>query len=320
VGRPCLADGKGGPIVGVSGKTRVLKRYTKHETFSDAVMRNITIRFLSKKTTEHGVEQGQRMAVYANDPLGRAVYVNGIYEKDLLDALKDFLSPLDKQYLNWDVLDVGANIGNHSVYFSKMFKRVLAFEPNPSVFALLAFNASYADNIEAHNYGLGAAKGTLELFEDPLNISASSTVHKNEALPPVEIDIRQLDELNLPFDDLGLMKIDVEGMEASVLKGGQKTIGRWKPIVLFEQLSSEFSGQSSETESIKILRSLGYKFCWLQHSVSKRPWILRRLKNLYELVFGRLSRSEVVTSDVVPAKTYSMIMAIPPRHQKLLGL
>ena len=43
-------------------------------------------------------------------------------------------------YFNGTVLDIGANIGNHSLFFSNYFYKVLSFEPHPKIFKVLAIN------------------------------------------------------------------------------------------------------------------------------------------------------------------------------------
>ena len=260
------------------------------------------------------------MAVFANDWIGISINVDGVFEKDLLDHFTEFLAPLQNEYPKWDVLDIGANIGNHAIYFAKLFGRVLAFEPNPSTFKLLEFNSAYAANIEIYNYGLGETATTVDLHEDPENFGGSSTIYHRDKASSVKIDVKNLVQLDLPLDNLSLMKIDVEGMEIEVLKGGLATVERHMPIILLEQLPEEFTSSNSETESIKFLRSLGYKFCWVQESVNRMPWIFRKFKNVYQLFFGKTTKWEIVTNSYVPKGMYKMIMAVPERFQKSLSL
>ena len=84
----------------------------------------------------------KKKAIFAHDSIGRYINLFGGYEREELDILFDFLAPLDVEFKNSLALDIGANIGNHAMYFSDHFQRVIAFEPNDDVFYLLKFNGS----------------------------------------------------------------------------------------------------------------------------------------------------------------------------------
>ncbi len=101
-----------------------------------------------------------QMTVFANDYIANHIVIDGFYEKLLLDNTLFFLDTLKENTKNWVFIDIGANIGNHSIYFSDYVKEVHAFEPNPRVFRILEINSEYKKNINCYNYGLGENKGT----------------------------------------------------------------------------------------------------------------------------------------------------------------
>ena len=66
--------------------------------------------------------RGHHMAVFANDHLG--IYINqyGVFDKEALICLSQFLSPIADKMNSGTALDIGAHVGNHSLVFSKWFK------------------------------------------------------------------------------------------------------------------------------------------------------------------------------------------------------
>ena len=96
----------------------------------------------------------------------------------------------------------------------------------------------------------------LFLKEYTTNMGASHMVHNGNNK---KITLNKLD--NIKFDEeISFINIYVEGFEQKVLAGGLRTTKSHKPIIAFEQFSSEFKdGRSS---SISILKELVYKICW----------------------------------------------------------
>lgn len=152
------------------------------------------------------------------------------YESELLD----WVANLDLQ--DGDILDVGAHMGNHSVYFGKILnRRILSFEPNKKVYPTLKENLD-KNNIqgEAFPLAVGDFQGFVSIeAEDESNLG-SAHIGKNGK---EEVQIVELDTF-LPKDiKVSLIKIDVEGYEANVIKGAEKLIERSKPVLLVECIS-----------------------------------------------------------------------------------
>jgi len=264
----------------------------------------------------HYRSRGHKMAVFAHDHISAAINVFGYYEKEDLEFLFEFLSPLNEVFRNGLALDIGANIGNHTLFFAPRFESIHAFEPNPPTYYLLKFNAGFTRNAEAHNIGLGDEAGAFTLVEDVTNIGASyiGAGKANEAVS--EIWVERLDTLDIDRSRLCFIKMDVEGFEARVIRGGSDTLSRYQPLIVFEQLQKEF--REGSTESIELLSQMGYKFCWHQSGTDSASRIMRRYFKTKEFFFGRTHR--IVSSPVVPKRTYSMLIAVPPRFQRLLGM
>ena len=161
-------------------------------------------------------------------------YIKNGFEPDMVELFKVLASE------SQTILDIGANIGCTALLFSQLAEKVYAFEPSPSTFEFLTRNtAEVARNVFQQNYGIGEQPGKFDLSFSPANRSGAfianqvraSANHKVE-----EIEIRRLDEVisSLQIQDVEFIKIDVEGFEASVLKGASNTLASFKPLVTLE--------------------------------------------------------------------------------------
>lgn len=152
------------------------------------------------------------------------------YEEDML---------LDMLERNKDgiILDIGANIGNHTLFLGAYTgKNIIAFEPFIDNFELLKDNVSINNlsNVEIKNYALGAfkSKGIVKIPEK--NNLGMCKIESNES---GNVKIKTLDSLKL--DKIGAIKIDVEGMEMDVLIGAKKTILKYQPNIYVEAHNPE---------------------------------------------------------------------------------
>jgi len=120
------------------------------------------------------------------------------------------------------VVDVGANVGVASLYFSLQYPgaRILAVEPYPAAFALLTGNLAQVAGAEAHGVGLHDHDGAMPLFvskEDPVtnSVSASSLNGDDSVLVPVRSARAFLREQRV--ERIDVLKIDTEGCELPIL-------------------------------------------------------------------------------------------------------
>jgi len=153
------------------------------------------------------------------------------------------------------MVDVGANIGRWAKYFQKEYHQIFCFEPAPYNIECLQKNTEHDNNIHVRTYGLGDTKHKASLsiaVQDHLG----STMAKPD--PNGEIEIQRLDDQNLP--DLDLLKIDVEGFETEVLRGGAQIIRDKKPLIAIERhlFNYKLLGKTKK-ESHLYLQELGYQ-------------------------------------------------------------
>lgn len=173
------------------------------------------------------------------------------YEHDLLDnSLEDTpLKVLEKGCF----LDIGANIGNHTLYFfqKNLIKSAYCFEPVKDTFDILKKNIEInklQNKVNLFNVGVGQTKGKAVLkYYNSNNIGMSQL----SSAPNGDIPIVSIDDLNIE-EKINFVKIDVEGFEANVIKGMTETLKRNKPLIMIEIRDYLFA------EINNILQSLGY--------------------------------------------------------------
>lgn len=259
-----------------------------------------------------------KLVIFAHDYIGTRINQYGFYNKPELELVFSFLQPLREDFANSIALDIGGNIGNHALFFSKFFSTVYSYEANPVTFELLSHNSKLLNNIFVFNSGLGDKEGHFELNQNLGNMGASfikddSKTHSNK----ITVHVQRLDNIELENKKINFIKIDVEGMEANVIRGGIKTIEKHQPIIVFEQHLSEFKNGS--TESIELLKEQGYGFCWIESSVFSKNKHFRRFKFIRNIVLGKPCGFHVVTSHDIPARNYDMLIAVPKRFQNRLS-
>ena len=275
-----------------------------------------TLRLFSKRDL-HYSERGHRMAIYANDAVGISINQFGVFEGEQLRLLMGFLGPVMPQIRGDIALDVGANIGNHSIFFSDYFKVVIAFEANPLTYQLLAYNIGFRKNIVGHCVGLGDEKGTFQLTEKPTNFGGSSiSIEGNDNEHSVDVAVDRLDDFLRVDGHISLMKIDVEGFEENVVRGAIETIRKYEPIIVFEQHEREFD--NGMTPTARLLKDLGYEFCWSETKSTSRSYLVRRAFNVWGLMFGK--RVKIRYGSPIPKKFHAMLIGVPPRHFEVLIL
>jgi FkbM family methyltransferase len=183
---------------------------------------------LRLKRCKHGA-----MMFYANDEyIGRSLDLYGEFSEGEMELFNDFLRP------GMTVVDVGANIGVHTVYFALNVGpsgHVLAFEPQHVLYQMLcgnvALNGHY--NVVALNAGLGAQSGTILVprvdYASGGNFGGLSLGKWEKG---DEVPLRTLDSYGL--EACHLIKIDVEGMELAVLEGAVTVLDEHRPFLYVE--------------------------------------------------------------------------------------
>jgi FkbM family methyltransferase len=148
----------------------------------------------------------------------------------------DELKVIRSAYRGGTFVDVGANVGNHSMFAAKILKapRVLAFEPNVEAYTIFRCNIALNDLAQTVRHfpvGLAGGSGHASVHvPDPIiNLGGAKLIEGNGP-----IELRAGDELIPAEEPVGFIKIDVEGLEMEVLKGLSQTIARRRPGMFVE--------------------------------------------------------------------------------------
>jgi FkbM family methyltransferase len=155
------------------------------------------------------------------------------------------------------VFDIGANLGLHTLFYSAVADRVVAFEPAPRTYARLIDNLELngRTNVSTWNAALSDRSGFLDFLDN--GISQTGTLLTGAAhaqgFQKIQVQAYRLDDLDLPAPDL--IKIDCEGAEMQVLRGASATLARHRPEVHLEV--HPLLGVS-EAEVQEFLHSAGY--------------------------------------------------------------
>jgi len=172
---------------------------------------------------------------YSPGKIAACVAAGRPYEAPLLEHIY-------RQRFTGLAVDAGANIGNHTLWFAVMCGlRVAAFEPiHADVLRRNVALNGLEDRVQVEPVALGDTDGAAtHIGKGRLEVGAGP------------IPIRRLDDYHL--SDVALIKADVEGMEAFVLRGGVETIRRDRPVVYAEAWDDTYHQGIAD-----VLEPLGY--------------------------------------------------------------
>lgn len=172
-----------------------------------------------------------------------SVYYYGSYSSEELTLMRDAINGVKKPI----VLDIGANIGHHSLFAAIIADQVHSFEPFPAVSEKIKekIKINAIRNIIIHEIGLGETNEDLP-YTPPESCNTGtgsftnlSTVGSAIINLPVRKGDDYLQLLNLSKIDF--IKMDIEGYEPQALRGLQNTLDKYRPIVFFEWSANERS-------------------------------------------------------------------------------
>ncbi len=164
-----------------------------------------------------------------------SVYYYGAYAREELRLMEDLLVSMHQPV----VMDIGANVGHHTLFASRKAKHVLAFEPFFEVANKLRQKLleNAINNVRLFEFALGE-KNEKASYKKPKghNTGTGSFISFGNDNETLDLEIRIGDEVleQNAIKDVHFIKIDTEGFEPHVLNGLAKTLVRCRPIVFFE--------------------------------------------------------------------------------------
>lgn len=227
---------------------RALKRYLARRLLSRPL--RWYAKFAQARDVKHGrvpvdipLLNGMRILVDPRQTMPRRIYRFGAHEFGyiyLLYGLGEALGRLDV------VLDIGANMGNHSLLFSDCFGKVHAIEPHPDLCDLIeqSIEVNRIDNVSLHQCGLSDEDGVANFVVprgNHLDLGCLDTTLSPSQLEKSEntFDVKVRTGDSLLENETGridCIKLDVEGHELEALRGLKATIERDRPYMLIEYL------------------------------------------------------------------------------------
>jgi FkbM family methyltransferase len=190
--------------------------------------------------------------------IGLELLATGQFEESAIAQCANFIKP------DGIVLDVGANIGLHTVHFADFARlgKVICFEPARSTFALLLQNVEHLVNVIPLNVALSDSASLQSLFVAADNAYSGLKDTKRKAILRQEsIACFKGDDILLALftksQRIDLIKIDVEGLEMQVLRGMREFIVAHRPVIFCEIFGGEQSNPDPES-TVQFCVSLGY--------------------------------------------------------------
>lgn len=186
----------------------------------------------SKDSKTYWVEEGDTLYI---ERLRHGQYqkTNWVFAQTLID--------------NWSrAIDVGSNNACNAIHYSERFAEVECFEPTPLAQQLWTNTVrdNNVANCHLHKYGVGEESFQTEIFIHPKNGGHNHLSHwdknpraRDSIRERVSVDVRTLDSFN--FQDVGFIKIDVEGYEKFVLEGADQLIKRCRPTIQLEIVATQ---------------------------------------------------------------------------------
>lgn len=203
-----------------------------------------------------------------NDFFIRTGVVSAIESNIIFDiynetAILNIISKYAKKGFNF--IDIGANIGLHSLTASKSNPdiEIFSFEPEPNNFSDFIKNISLNDfkNVRPFNIGLGDKKSVEKLYINEGWNKGKHSLKQNveNTRKTINIPILKLDDFSeiIDFENL-IIKIDVEGFEKEVIEGGQTILKNSSNTILIIELIQEINGLETCEKIFEILKKIGF--------------------------------------------------------------
>ena len=206
-----------------------------------------------------------KVNISTNYPIEKEM-LTGRYDPETSFVLRKFLN------CNCIVIDVGANVGAITLLMAQICDQggVIAIEPGPLTSSRLMDNLMLNPKLQALvtvcKVGVSDKKGKLFWSEDPENLGNASLWEKSGILVEVETLDNIIEENRIKR--LDFIKIDVEGMEYEVIKGGLDSIRKYHPTIYYETLEPfrDFRGFDLYKKIFDLLSSEGYKHFYVNKS------------------------------------------------------
>lgn len=191
----------------------------------------------------------------------------------LVEAYLKFRQPWFQSMGIATILDIGANIGQSAATVRAAFPQawIYSFEPLPDCFEQLQRRMNGDSRFTAFNIGIGDRSGELTFQRSSFSPSSSflpmAETHKT-AFPytsdatELKVKVQRLDDIapTIHIHEPLLVKIDVQGYEEHVLRGGEHTIQKAKAVIVETSFRTLYEGQPLFDSVYQRMRDWGYTY------------------------------------------------------------
>jgi FkbM family methyltransferase len=229
---------------------------------------------------------GMRMQVVWTDGVGSAIRSNGCYEPEVVSVFLSHLKPDDT------VVDIGAHVGQYTLFAAGIGCTVHSFEPEPRTFSTLSANVTQnqLNSVFLNQCAVTETSGSADLFlANAENIGATSllpnedSTSKSSSVRCVALDEYMREQGEPP---VALIKIDVEGGELNALRGARWILHRDHPKLILEFFGSRQAAFGYSCSDIaSFLQTFGYRL-WKITPTGLIPYVREHDEERYFNVFA----------------------------------
>lgn len=242
---------------------------------------------------------------------------------------------------NQDVIDLGFNIGIQAELLLTLTSgKVFGFEASRRIYEYAAERFAGEDRVQLFNVAVADRAGTAE-FIDTEHWGAGSLQHTagmdycgvGNSFLRTEVELARLDDLLPEADNIGLIKLDIEGAELSAMEGARELVRRNRPWMVMEYchnaMSFEFRGQPINSRTLyNYAREIDYKVYNIFGICLSNPevWDASILKDTADVFLIPAEKHALWTEQLLPAyqyKIYDKLLAEiewPPKHESHYAL
>lgn len=191
-----------------------------------------------------------------NNDIGFMLYFFGKFEENELLIISKFI-------LNDSIIiDIGANIGIHSMLFSKLAPNgtIYSFEPSRGTFEILNKNLIFNNNVIPLNFGIGNSTELMEFYEAEDNaFSSFKDTKRKQIIKLSKVLCIKIDEfINLfKINRIDFIKIDVEGFEQEVIEGMTNVLKNIRPVI-FCEIYQGINSNMNPLSTINTIKNYNY--------------------------------------------------------------
>lgn len=263
--------------------------------------------------------RNHQIFAFEGDSITNEIIKKGEYDANTLAFIHDVLSKIKPNIS----LDIGANIGNHSLVIAGLSQKLIAFEPIPFLFEALLknLNINQLTNAKAFNVGLSTQNMHADIHVDLNgNLGSSSLTERHGDGEMLKIQLRKGDALLTEMgveQGVDFIKIDVEGHEAQVLLGLECILQMNQPLVLLEWRTDVAITAFAQEDLFQRLFK-GYTFYSVTSTFSKKAYPKTTLGYMRRLI-NKMFNPNWSLSAFNKNKHYSNVCFVPPKYQKLFA-